>query len=61
MGSRRPLVFFLTIAVSLAMLAFTHVLFGEGKDSPVVKFLIEKSDPVTSETQAPNPHGQSNH
>lgn len=61
MVPRRLLVLFLTITVSLAMLAFTHALFGEGKDSPVVKFLIEKSDPVASETQAPNSHGKSNH
>ena len=59
MGSRRPLVFFLTIALSLEMLAFTHALFGEGKDSPVAKALIEQAESL--ETQAPNPHGKSNY
>lgn len=59
MGSRRPIIFFLTMAVALAMLAFTHALFGEGKDSPVAKALIEQAESL--ETQAPNPHGKSNY
>lgn len=41
------------------MLAFTHALFGEGKDSPVAKALIEQAESL--ETQAPNPHGKSNY
>ena len=59
MGSRRPIIFFITMAVALAMLAFTHDLFGEGKDSPVAKALIEQAESL--ETQAPNPYGKSNY
>jgi hypothetical protein len=47
------------MAVALAMLAFTHDLFGGGKDSPVAKALIEQAESL--ETQAPNPHGKSNY
>lgn len=59
MGSRRPIVFFLTMAVALAMLVFTHTLFGRGKDSPVAKALIEQAESL--ETQVSNPHGKSNY
>lgn len=57
MFSRRVEVFFLTMAVGFAMLIFSHALFGGGKDS----FLVKASKEMASETQAPDPHGKSNH
>jgi len=35
--------------------------FWRGKDSVVAKSVIDQMDSVTSDTQAPNPHGKSNH
>ena len=61
MSYRLPAVFFLTMAVGFAMLIFSHALFGGGKDSVVAKSVINHIDSVTSEIQAPNPHGKSNY
>lgn len=49
------------MAVGFAMLIFSHALFGGGKDSVVAKSVINQMDSVVSETQAPDPHGKSNH
>lgn len=61
MSYRLPAVFFLTMAVGFAMLIFSHALFSGGKDSVVAKSVINHIDSVTSEAQAPDPHGKSNH
>lgn len=57
MFSRRVGVFFLTMAVGFAMLIFSHALLGGGRDS----FLVKSAKEMASETQAPDPHGKSNH
>lgn len=61
MPSRRSGVFFLLIAVALSMFIFSYAFLSGGKDAPFTKYMIKQADSVMPETQAPNPHGKSNH